>query len=285
RRGGALVGSEGASLRGEEPHAPRDHPARDAGADHGRERKARPHREVRGREAAGDQPRGGGEAGGGPEGRRRGAVGEEQGAVRGDGAARRRRRDRRGGDRGGRGAGQGRRTAGCEPQDRRGIHHRARKPREDQQYDDHSDQPRRRRERGRLGDDSARPHAASRSSKGGLIACSISKNQIGRLSVHQRKSRISILSAVVFLVVSGCGGGGGGGGGSSVPPGPGKMFISGGTSGPGTSVIASYSSLSVPATGALSATRTITGAATLLNNPEGIALDTQSDRLYVANPG
>ena len=48
---------------------------------------------------------------------------------------------------------QGRRTAGGEPEGRRALHRRARQPRQDQQLHDHADQPFRRRERRRLGDD------------------------------------------------------------------------------------------------------------------------------------
>ena len=92
---------------------PETDPARDAGADHRRARKARADRQVRGREAAGDQPRRGREAGGDPHLRGTEAVGDQQGAGRGDRAARGGGRDRGGGERRRRRDRQGRRAAGA----------------------------------------------------------------------------------------------------------------------------------------------------------------------------
>jgi regulator of protease activity HflC (stomatin/prohibitin superfamily) len=57
RRGGAELGRQGAALRDQGPDAAGGDPARDAGADHGRAREARPDRRLRGQEAGADQHR------------------------------------------------------------------------------------------------------------------------------------------------------------------------------------------------------------------------------------
>lgn len=91
--------------------------------------------------------------------------------------------------------------------------------------------------------------------------------------------RCSVLSLALLLL--GCGGGGGGGTPPTSPPTTGSvLFVSGG----GTNAILSYNSATTASRGA-APNRTVSGIATSLNAPRGLAVDLARDQLYIANSG
>jgi len=87
-----------------------------------------------------------------------------------------------------------------------------------------------------------------------------------------------ILSSTLLLIA--CGGGGGGAGTpSAIPPATGSvLFVSGGSA----NAVLSYNNAS-GVSGGVAPNRTLSGAATSLNAPRGIAVDLARNQLYIAN--
>ena len=131
RPGRGQLGRESAALRDQGPDAAEGDPARDAGADHRRARKARGHRDLRGQAAGADQPRERRARGGDRQVGRREAVRDQRRAGPRSGAPRDCRGEREGDPAGRRSHRIAGRPAGGEPQGRRAVRGRVRQCRED----------------------------------------------------------------------------------------------------------------------------------------------------------